>query len=303
MPGFGLIRRRAIWLPTWRGWLVVVALLAILIASGARGLHAFLSPNEPIGASVLIVEGWLPIDALDQAAEIFAEGEYEWLLTTGGPVVPWAGQLEDTSHAHLAAKYLIAHGVSRARVFVVEAPLSAQNRTFLSAVMVREWSDRAGVPAGGFDVFSLGTHARRTRDLYRLALGPGVPLGIFAALPSTYGPEAWWQSSAGAEMVLTELMSWMWVKCCFWPASPGSQQEKWGRAARERAQQRRFQQPALGSEQKVSAELESSSRRGLGMAESAQAAQSPPFNPLFSRTRIARGSAERPRLDASTDRS
>jgi hypothetical protein len=228
VPRLGLMRRRSIWVPSWRGWLVATAGIALAIVAAARSVHPFLSPTRPVGGAVLIVEGWLPSGSLREAAEVFAAGSYEWLVTTGGPVVESPAVKEGANYARLAADFLVAEGVPADRLYAAEAPASAQNRTFLSAVMVRNWSQRLGQPVRGYDLFSHGTHARRSHHLYRLAFGEELPLGIVAASPSSYPVDAWWRSSLGTKAVGTEFVGWLWVKCCFWPAPPGSHEERWG---------------------------------------------------------------------------
>jgi hypothetical protein len=112
-------------------------------------------------------------------------------------------------------------------IAVVSTPESARDRTYLSAVMVREWIGRSGLAVRGLDVLSEGAHARRTWRLYRMALGGDLAVGIRAAPPG-YDRTAWWRSSQGAKEVLGEAIAWSWTACCFHPGPHGSLDEKWG---------------------------------------------------------------------------
>ena len=67
---------------------------------------------------------------------------------------------------------------------------SAQDRTFLSAVVVRDWLRRQGGTIDAVDLFSGGVHARRSRLVYRIAFGPEVDVGVFAAPPRRYDARA-----------------------------------------------------------------------------------------------------------------
>lgn len=227
MGRINFFRQRQVWVPTVYGWLL---LLFGSLATGlllANTLYPFLAPQEPVGARVLVIEGWLAPEELDQAITAFKQGKYERIVTTGGPVSGWPGISQDTSYAKLAADYLEQHGVSPDLVAAVPAPRSAQERTFLSAVMFRESVQKFGITLDAVDIFSAGAHARRTRLLFQMALGPKVRVGVLAARPGSFDPDAWWRSSTGVEQLLFQSFGYVWVKCCFWPGPPGSQKELW----------------------------------------------------------------------------
>ena len=65
-----------------RFWWTILPIL-VIIAVVAIGIHDFLSFNEPTGEGVLVMEGWIPEDALRQAAVTYQEGNYSGLVTTG----------------------------------------------------------------------------------------------------------------------------------------------------------------------------------------------------------------------------
>ena len=218
-----LIRRRLVWWPTWWG-----AVLALLLASGAvvglgRGAYAMLAPDDPArgrdgtGARTLVVEGWLGPDELGQAVARFRAGHYERVLTTGGPIEDWPDPDGWQSHAQRAAAYLRAHGLAQDAVVALPAPATHQDRTYLSALMVRAWAQRSGTALDAIDLVSAGTHARRSRWLFRLALGSGVEVGVYSARPAGYDAERWWTSSAGTKATMGEVLSLAWTACCFWP--------------------------------------------------------------------------------------
>jgi len=222
-----LLRRRTFWVPTIWGWLVLVLAGAGVFLAAALGLHPFLATSEPVHARLLVVEGWLAPGALEQALEAFREGKYERIATTGGPIDSAPEFCPYKTWAERAGAWFQQRGVAESALAVVDAPASRQDRTFLSAVMVREWAKREIPDLKSIDVFSSGAHARRTRLLYRMALGPEVAVGIHAARPDNYDPERWWKSSLGAEAVLAETLKLAWTKCFFWPGPPGSHDELW----------------------------------------------------------------------------
>jgi hypothetical protein len=229
-----LFRRRHVWLPTlWGALLGLGALAAIAVAliANAPGYLAVTEPARGVdgaGARVLIVEGWLEDRELDQAVAQFRRGHYERIVTTGGPIDSWIGlPLPWKDYADRAARYLAAHGLADATITAVPAPASAQDRTFLSAVVVREWAARERVRLDAVDLVSVGVHARRSRMMFRAAFGPGVEVGVIAAQPTLHDPQRWWKTSGGAKVVLGESISLVWTACCFWPPAPGSREERW----------------------------------------------------------------------------
>lgn len=232
-----LLRRRTVSLPTALGWAVILTASLVTLGAAVIALafaaNAWLAPNEPAkgadgsGARILIVEGWLDEPDLDNAIAAFRRGHYERIVTTGAPIDAWAEWHPWRSYAERAATYLKAHGLADARIDIVPAPASAQDRTFLSAVCVRDWAKRSGVTPTTVDLFSAGVHARRSRMLFQMAFGPGVTVGVLSSAPTEFDAQHWWRSSTGTKSVMGETLSLAWTTCCFWPPAPGSHEERW----------------------------------------------------------------------------
>ena len=223
-----LVTRRNLPVPTLWGWLLLGGMLLLGVIALGRFGYPILAVEKPAaGAQVLVVEGWLGPRELDQAAAVFRRGAYERLITSGGPITNWASSSGPSTYADRAADYLTSRGIDAGLILSVPSPASAQDRSYLSAVMVREALSDAPVKA--LDVFSAGTHARRTRMVYRLALGSETSIGILAAGPDEYDPEHWWRYSAGVNDIMKETLSVLWTFCCFHPPPPGSDEEMWGR--------------------------------------------------------------------------
>jgi hypothetical protein len=208
-------------------------LLALAVLVAARNAGGFLAQSDPAhgdghGARTLVVEGWLDERELDAAIAASRRGRYERVVTAGGPIETWHEDVVWPSYAERAANYLRRHGLGEIPVVAVAAPATTQDRTFLSAVVVREWLRREQPELAAIDVFSAGAHARRSRLAYRIAFGPGVEVGVIAAPPRSYDIDRWWLTSEGAKTVLNELLSLAWTKCCFWPGTDGSHEQRSG---------------------------------------------------------------------------
>jgi hypothetical protein len=65
---------------------LVAAVLLGLIISFFAFAHTFLSVNHPVAANILVVEGWLPDYALEEAVQEFREKGYEYIVAAGGPM-------------------------------------------------------------------------------------------------------------------------------------------------------------------------------------------------------------------------
>jgi len=222
-------RRRQIWLPTWQGALLLVVVVAAASLIALRHLASYLATNDPVaardgrGAKTLIVEGWLDEDGLDAAIAVIATGRYQRVIASGGPIVDgWREGRSWPTYAERAADYLRRHGVTSIPVVAVAAPEALQDRTFRSAVVVRDWLRRQDDKLDAVDLFSGSVHARRSRLVFRMAFGPEVDVGILAAAPRRYALERWWTTSEGVKAVLGEAISLAWTACCFAPPTPGS---------------------------------------------------------------------------------
>lgn len=225
-----MFRRRQIWLPTWWGALLLIIVVVALALIALGHLASYLAADAPAAgrdgraARTLIVEGWLEEDALEDAIAVIARGRYERVLTSGGPIEGWREDQRWPTYAERAADYLRRHGANQ--VVALAAPKSTQDRSFLSAVVVRDWLRQQGSALDTVDLFSGSVHARRSRLVYRIAFGPEVEIGVFAAPPRRYSLDRWWATSEGAKAVLDEAIGLAWTKCCFWPSAPGSPEER-----------------------------------------------------------------------------
>ena len=223
MAAWRLVRRRELWWPTAFGWLAALGCLAALATLAAVNLDDFLSVREParghggLGARTLVVEGWLEARELDQALATLKGGHHARVLTSGGPVESWNDESRWPSYAERAASYLRPRLPPGIELQAVPAPGVARDRTYASARAVAAWLAAAGLGAEPIDLYTVSSHARRSRMVYRLAFGPEVEVGVLAAAPRGYDAQRWWTSSRGAKAVIGEFLSLAWTACCFWP--------------------------------------------------------------------------------------
>ena len=108
-------------------------------------------------------------------------------------------------------------GLDTNAVQAVPAPLVRTDRTYASAVALRDWLHGHGGPVAGLNVISVGPHARRTRLLFERALGQGTTVGIIALEDREYDPGRWWKSSQGFRTVTGEWLAYGYARLLFSP--------------------------------------------------------------------------------------
>jgi hypothetical protein len=204
--------------PTWRGWAVLVAIVGGCLGLALFRIHPFLAVMEPAGQGLLVVPGWIHDDAVPDVLSRFDEGDYLRIVTTGGALTRGTFLAQQhASFAELAAETLIEAGLPAEDIQPIPTPAVARDRTYASAVAVRQWLDDSDISVDRLDVLSAGAHARRSRLLFQMAMGPGIKVGIIAVPPTGYDADAWWRSSAGVRTVISETIAYLYAKGLFWP--------------------------------------------------------------------------------------
>ena len=222
-----LFKRRQVWLPTFWGLIIFTVVIATVLNVVFRNIGYFLAQDQPIKGQYLVVEGWLAEPALLTAIAQFKQGDYQLLITTGGPDNRHINPVHAT-YAEQASAFLAKHGIKADQLITLPTPASAQDRTYLSAVMVRDWFSENKPGQITIDLYSGDVHARRSYKLYKMAFADTAHIGIIAAEPNNFSLQYWWRTSAGAKSVLAETAGLIWINCCFSPGDYGSHQEKWG---------------------------------------------------------------------------
>ena len=179
-------------------------------------VHSFLAITEPIPAEALVVEGWLPNYVLAEAKAEFERNHYAKLYVTG-VALESDGELlyENNTYADVGAASLIRIGMSKDFIQAIPAPLIQQDRTYTSAVALKNWLQQHAAGETRFNVVSVGTHARRSRLLFQKAFGKHSLVGIIAIEDRDYNPDRWWEFSQGVRQVIDELFAYIYAKIAF----------------------------------------------------------------------------------------
>jgi hypothetical protein len=206
----GLITRKTIWWPTWRGWICLLFLIVGLGGCLMLNLHSWLAITKTVPANILVVEGWIPDQAVKSGLLEFTRNPYTHLIATGGPISRGEFLSDHGTYAQLAAATLLSLGLRTNQLLVAPGSMTYRSRTRHSALAARESLRTNGVVLQGINVISEGTHARRSWLVYRRIFGSQVPVGIISFPPQDYDPQRWWVTSAGAKSVITEAIGWLY---------------------------------------------------------------------------------------------
>jgi hypothetical protein len=181
-------------------------------------VHSFLAQTRREDTRVLVVEGWARQFALTAAVEEFHNGHYEMIYTTGGPIAGSDGATNDyDTSASVGADLLVKTGMPADLVQMVPSHVAGRDRTYNSAVALREWFRVHHVNVKSLNVLTEDAHARRTRLLFQEAFGPQVAVGIVSVQDPDYDPKRWWHYSEGVREVLGESIAYLYAKLIFRP--------------------------------------------------------------------------------------
>lgn len=210
-----LIHRKEMWTLTLQGWIVTLLCVAALTIGIVTNLHSFLSGIFPIKADVLVVEGWLPDEALKDAIAEFNSHSYKKLITTGLPLLRGTYLAEYNNYAELAAATLRKLGFDQQKLIAVPAQDVIKYRTYAGAAALRQWLHKSDLKVESINLYTLGVHARRSWLIFKQVLAP-IRVGIIAAEPIDYDPKKWWTYSTGFRAVVDETIAYIYARFVNW---------------------------------------------------------------------------------------
>jgi hypothetical protein len=223
---WGLLKRKERWGFSWRGWLLVTSAGLAAAYFAFLNIHPFLAVTHRVNTNVLVVEGAIQQFTLRAGAEEFKNGSYERIFTTGGPENGNGGYINDYyTSASVAADSLKKFGIRNDLVQMVPSRVFARERTYSSAVALRDWFRDHNLAIHSFNVLTEDCHARRTQLLYQEAFGKKVTVGIIAVSNPDYNPKDWWRYSDGVREVIGESIAYIYARFFFYPSASPSDKE------------------------------------------------------------------------------
>jgi hypothetical protein len=215
MEHWKLVRPRTVRVPTWRGGLLLLLVTVAVTVGMVRGVFPFLAVTDRVATDVLVVEGWVPDFVLRTSLEEFQRGGYREVYVTGGPLEKGDPLYAYGSYAELGRATFERLGVPASALHAVPAPKVKRDRTYTSAVALRDYLRRQGRAPGAFNVITTDAHARRTRLLFEQAFAGEAMIGIIAAPDERYDGSRWWRSSNGVRTVSDEVIGYLYARFLF----------------------------------------------------------------------------------------
>ncbi|MFH0925352.1 MAG: ElyC/SanA/YdcF family protein [bacterium] len=212
MTNFKLFECKERWGLTWLGRLILFSCITISFILAIILIHPFLAENHPIKGEVLVVEGWLPDYALKKAITEFNTNNYSLLFVTGVPLLKGYYLLEYETDAGVGAATLEKLGFNKDLLRVVPAPFTKKDRTYTSAIALKQCLAESKLLVRSINLVSLGPHSRRSRLLFEKAFGKKVSIGVVAVEDIDYDPDEWWRSSNGVRMVIGEAIAYIYAR-------------------------------------------------------------------------------------------
>ncbi len=209
---FQWIRRRECWTLIWPARVLVgIAVLAVIRLSAPQ-IYLWLACGERMPANppaAVVLEGWMPDAALEKTRPWLLAHPDVPIYCTGGPVEYGSPLLSFGTFAEITRLRLIAAGVATGRVHAVASKGVARDRTWASALALRDaWKDSMPDEGSAVWLISQGAHSRRSRLLFRRALRDRATVEVWGLRPERYGAQDWWTSSEGFKAVTGEITAY-----------------------------------------------------------------------------------------------
>jgi hypothetical protein len=194
--------------PSWRLWLILIAVFGGLAAWLLPKTYGWLAVTERIpAAKYVVVEGWVSDYVLVEAQKEFDDLDAKLIFTTGIPLDRGMALADHKDYATLAATILAKNGMEPGKICPAPAPSAQRDRTATMAIALKSTLDAINIAPEEkkIQLITSGTHARRSRLLYQRLLGPEWTVGVVSIPDPTYPKEQWYRHSSGAKSVIDEL--------------------------------------------------------------------------------------------------
>ena len=212
--GYFITKKRR-WGLTPFSWINILLLFSALGYLFLNKSHQFLAEHAPVEAKILIIEGPLPEYAITEVLHEYYSQNYDLIVLTGGPLSSYFKLSGYQSHPELISSILLEQ-IPEDQLVVLSRPAVLTDRTFANAQRLVSWLDTTHQEYPPVNIISVGVHARRSRLLFKKALGH-TQVGVVNIQDKSYDPKIWWKSSNGFRVVISECIAYIYARFLFYP--------------------------------------------------------------------------------------
>jgi hypothetical protein len=139
------------------------------------------------------------------------------LITTGTPLEYGAMLSAYKTTAAIAGQSLLKLGFDSANLIIAGTEAIIHDRTFNSAIRLKQWLRENQPEVKALNLMSLGVHGGRSRLLFQAALGDSIKVGIISFPNQYYNGETWIRSSKGFRETMNEAIGYFYTRYFFRP--------------------------------------------------------------------------------------
>jgi len=202
---------------TLQGWLLATLLILAMVCGFLANLYPFLAPEAPPHKGLLVVEGWIHDFALDEAIHMYKAGDYSKIICTGVPIETGSYIQSFKSYPEMTAARLRKMGIPETEIITAIGEDTKKDRTYIAAIALREAFMAYNIGETNIHLVTTGPHGRRSRLLFKKALGKDYHIGITCLEDSGYDPDYWYAYSEGVRKVIGEWIAYTYAKLFFHP--------------------------------------------------------------------------------------
>jgi len=174
---FHLISFKERWGLTLWGHLLIVLVIFLFFIIGACNIYNLLAPVEREKADVLVLEGFISDYLLQDAINEFQTNKYKLLITTGTPLIYGELLAPYKNTANVAGMSLLKLGFDSTKLVMVGSNEIRNDRTYNSAVALREWLKKNRPQTKSLNLMTMGVHGARSQLLFQEAMGDTIKVG------------------------------------------------------------------------------------------------------------------------------
>jgi hypothetical protein len=212
-----LVKQKLCYRLTFTGWVLILVPNIFLFLFITKYISSYLIVDEPLQSEILIVDGLMPGYGYDSIANLVRRESYKYLITTGADVDYVYNSGEHFNIAEFSYKVLSTKDIGACKLFKAPAKYAERDRTFASAVCLKDWFIANNIFPWKINVISFSCHARRTWILYKKAFSQYAEVGIITIPDISYNYRRWYNSSKGVRLVLSETIGYVYSLIFFYP--------------------------------------------------------------------------------------